>query len=727
MDFPDDYVFDELLTKGLLPWIQQVKSRLAEDLIDSVELYLPPLGVGWEEAFSGDGYLAVHYTKEGKAEVESVNLPPLRLVFGEKPLVEKAVGEEIAIDSSFRVVEADFHVFPENVRHTKVEGQYVIQNSSGHAVSDVRLILRHAMDFSSLKVAGQNAEVEVQFYEYQGFPLAGMDVQLPKTLQDGEQTEISFAYRTAFHYHRLGRKPVGFTENRGFVLQEISWFPKLYPGLLESFPYTLEIKVPNGYLATSSGVLKKLRKGSFTFFTYEENTAQSPYFVWGKYREEKVQVGGAEVYLWTPADGSVSSEYMKETLRKIILSYGDMLPEPHFAAPQKYIAVTRFGGYGPVGNILLNDSYFTKEASKDPESVVLVAHELAHAWVNSISPPRGAHAFFLSEGSAVYLSNTNMEAFMPKEDVAGLWENSLMSYDKIAYRALSPVDLNEEIMMSDNQMFRAINYDKSALLLRSCESVLGRKRFLKRYSDMLTSTSGTGFTYVDLKQYLTKGKEDDIGVCMDQLMETRIVPDFLFERSGEDIFVVRKGECLVCVKPELALYDKNDRQIERRDLDFGKGKRIRLEVPKEAVRMVIDPEHRLLQSDIQNDRYPEQYFSAEEEGQIAEMIRKVFASISSEDTEYAMSVLAEEEDHIPIRQRQGLLGFLSKGKVLELVEIKDMRIIRYSDEDGLVKVFFCLKNSLDELHETRANLTIVKEKDEWRYTNLGIEVVGFQL
>lgn len=724
----DYYLFDDLITTGLLPWIEKTRAALAGYETDSVELYLPPLGVDTEEAFTGDGYLAVYYTNGEKSELESVNLPPLHIVPGEKTVIERAAGKEITFDSAYKIIKAEFNVFPEDVRNTEVSGQYLIENSSVEAVTEIGLILRHALDFSSLKVDKKNVVTDVDFYEYQGFPLAVMNLKLPTPLQPGEQTVLSFSYKVAFHHHRLGRKPVGFTENRGFVLQEISWFPKQHPGMSESFPYSIEIKVPEGFMATSSGILVNRRKESgYEYFSYNETSAQSPYFIWGEYIEDNVKAGDTEVLIWTPADRSVSPQYMKDRLKQIIQSYQEMLPVPHFEAPQKFIAVTRYGGYGPVGNILLNDSYFTKEAAGDPESMVLIAHELAHAWTNSLSQPAGDLSLFLSEGFAVYLSNTNLEAFMPEEEVKGLWVNSLMNYEKIAYREVPPVKLNEEVMIGDNQMFRGVVYDKSALLLRSCESALGKENLLRRYSKMLQATSSDGYTYTDLKHYLTRGRQNNLAQYMDMVIQEGIVPDYLFERENGQLYIVRQGPGMQPASPEIRVYDGGEQLIECREVDLSTKSKIQLNMAAQGSRIVIDPDHRLLQSDIDNDIYPDNYFSVEEEKQVNEMIIKLFSSIASEDTQYAASALAEEEGNIPVRQRQSILVFLSKGKIFDLVDIQKMSIIRYTDTKGLVKLFFSLRNGKGEVHTTRANITIVKEQGQWKYTNLGIVVVGFTL
>lgn len=84
--------------------------------------------------------------------------------------------------------------------------------------------------------------------------MAQLVVLLIPELTTGESAELLFSYSTSYEYHHLGRKPVGFTEGRGFVLWEAGWYPHFSTEWIE-IPYKMTLVVPPGQKGLTSGSL----------------------------------------------------------------------------------------------------------------------------------------------------------------------------------------------------------------------------------------------------------------------------------------------------------------------------------------------------------------------------------------------------------------------------------------------------------------------------------------
>jgi hypothetical protein len=711
---------------SLIKWIDRQKEKYGAFDNHDISLFMPPLGVDGESGYSGPGYIRFNYTNSLESKYEEIQLPPLRIPSNGKPDFIVAKDEEKPlIKKEISITEAYFNVEPKENGRISVTAEYKVRSISDGPLSIIRFVIMNPCDFKSVSIEGKEVSGNVKYSILQGTPCCIMAIKLPETLRSHGDISLKFAYETDFHYHQLGRKPVGFTGNRGFVLPETSWYPRTMPQMNEQMDFTIDISVPAGNLASAAGSLvKKWDSDDRTVFRYHEED-NAPYFIWGSYVVKEQKAPGLEIEYWLPAESDITEVHLSAVVNKVCQTYSELLPSSGNNNPQRIIAVTRFGGYGAVGNLLLNDEYFKAESCKNLNSNVLVAHELAHTWINSRTMPGGEFKNFLNEGLAVYFSNICFEGEVSDEDILALWETSLKNYSDVAYRAVAPCFLSDSIMLNDNEMYRAVAYDKAAYLLREVEFVLGRKKLISRLNNLFESKEDRVFTWADFRGYVS-GRNQKLTKYLDQYVMTNNHPDLSFESSTQGVSLKVsgfKGEFPYGIPVRVS----NPEGSKQLDLKMREQYRIKIDSNySDGYSLIADPERRILQTQIMNDVYPKAYFSVADNNSIESMLSESFLSLFTINREASIGNLASDPDNIDPRQREALLEQLNAKMNFRVTEISGMDIVRITDTTGVVRIYLQLKVR-EDIHNTIANVHIVKENNLWKYKSLGIKTIGFKL
>ncbi|GEM_PF-2882992 len=410
---------------------------------------------------------------------------------------------------------------------------YTVRNDGEEPLHILSLYLRHPLRFTEVTVGDRPARGRMSPGTLGGLPAARLELELVTPLPPGQSRQIAYAWTTSYARHPFGRKPIGFAPERGFILCESGWYPHTST-TFSMFSYQMEIAAPPGCLALTSGELAD-RRSSATgeVFSYDCAIPSLPYLVWGRYRISTAEIGGARVEIWTPSSGAIEPEPMRACLAEVLALYDRLLP-PTVVTGHRIVAVTRFGGYGPAGTLLLQDTYFDPEALTRAESVDLVAHELAHSWVNAIARPAGDLMLSLSEGIATFFGARAVEEVVGSEAAREIWAGRRDEYQPLFRRTVAPIELTERIQHADNAMFRAVTYTKSCFFLREMETLLGEEAFFAALHAALEDHRGGEFTFDDLAAALARTGGEEVRECYRRYAEERDLPDYVVLPTADE-------------------------------------------------------------------------------------------------------------------------------------------------------------------------------------------------
>jgi len=407
------FALPERSMQGLQGWFGQITdiAGTASDL--EVSFTLPVVGVQDTRILGINGLLHVSISAAETTTARDLPLNVVSLVrTGENWSIGQPEGGEFPADSSLTVTSASFASRPHpDEQSLTARAVFTVCNDGEAPLESLPFYLRFALRFTEATIDGRPARGAMSLGTLGGLPAARLDLDLDTPLNPAETREVAFAWTTSFASHQFGRKPLGFEPDRGFILWESGWYPHAATDFVMT-PYRMEITAPPGCLALTSGTLTERRPSAEgDVFTYECSLPSPPYLVWGRYTVSTAEIGGTGVEIWTPDSGEITPEPMQARLADILAFYGRILP-PTTLSGHRVVAVTRFGGYGPPGNLLLEDTHFAPEALARAENVDLVAHELAHSWVNSIALPGGDLLLPLSEGIATFLGPRAVEEIL---------------------------------------------------------------------------------------------------------------------------------------------------------------------------------------------------------------------------------------------------------------------------------------------------------------------------
>jgi len=520
--------------KTLEWWFKKIGQLKKNNKIDSLLVDLPILGATKNKAFILNGRFDVYFSHGDSTFYRRYGSPP---IFIEKKetrwIFINTIIEPISKIPEFTVQNAKFDVMPSlNTKSIEINSKFILINKPNEPVSQVPIYLRYPMQLKALTLNGKPVEAEINFGEIEGQSVAQLIVPITLDINKYQSVEFDFHYSVSYQYHHFGRKPIGFTTDRGFILWESGWYPR-FSAEWKKIPYEMNIVVPIGQKALTSGTLIEHKKTDINeIYTFRTEKEGSPYFVWGQYEEMIHQFGNTKIITWTPSEDGLDPNPMINLVSKIFDVFQQLLPPPNIDQ-HRLVAVTRRGGYSPTGNLLLQDRYFTTKEIKKAETLDLVAHELSHSWVNSISSPSGEPVFFLAEGLATYLGAKAVEKLRNKNDYIDIWQNNLEKYQSVAYRSIAPLELNEKVQRDDNAMFRAIAYGKGAYLFRKIETLVGEQTVFQALKKTLLEHKGNSF---NLDQFLQKVKS-----LSNKYLESYI-ENYLHSNSHPDYVIIPESD-----------------------------------------------------------------------------------------------------------------------------------------------------------------------------------------
>jgi hypothetical protein len=217
----------------------------------------------------------------------------------------------------------------------------------------------------------------------------------------------------------------------------------------------------------------------------------------------------------------------------LILDYFAELfgPPPYPAMTLAYTAGLLPGGHSPPAMTILSrrSLLLRPMATQDPADFsditdFFLAHELAHQWWGHGVAPANYRERWLSEGLAHY--------------AAALWvrhSQGEKAFDEVLGRMgrwarretrRGPIFLGRRVghQSHNSRTYRAVVYDKSAIVLHALAGVVGEQAFLQGLRDVQARARFQTLTTEDLRRSLEVASGQDLGPYLEQWVRTTTLP-----------------------------------------------------------------------------------------------------------------------------------------------------------------------------------------------------------
>jgi hypothetical protein len=309
-------------------------------------------------------------------------------------------------------------------------------------------------------------------------------------------------------------------ENVLVYTNRTSWYPR--GGIDDHAVATLRFDVPIGYTVVAGGTRAVARaEGDRVRLLYEQDRPGKYISVAvGRLAEAGRRADGAvAMHAWAVARARGETDDIMDLAGEILGFYtGEFGPCPY---PQLNLAVVEGvapGGHSPPGMVVLvvRSLLLRRNLRDDPANFsdvpgFFLAHELAHQWWGQGVAGQNYHERWLSEAFAQYAAALwvrHRHGERTFRDMLGR-----MARWALRMETRGPIHLGHRLghIKGDPQVFRAIVYDKGALVLHMLRGVVGEEAFRRGLADFqATHRFGKAGTE-DLRRTLEKASGRDLG------------------------------------------------------------------------------------------------------------------------------------------------------------------------------------------------------------------------
>jgi hypothetical protein len=318
----------------------------------------------------------------------------------------------------------------------------------------------------------------------------------------GKSFRIETEYSIDFNNHPLGRKQAGFTGESGYLVMEAGWYPWLTTEIIP-IPAQITVKAPSRWKVFAPGTIGKTKNiPPYTITTFTNNMPTWPFLVYSDYSIHSFELSNRQIEICLLPRSDADIQGVKKLLSDVWISLGEILPEPALDT-QRIVETGRYGGYGPVGALLIGPGYLDGSSANIKEKVELISHELSHSWVQSIAQPAGKYAHFLSEGLATYVAGYTVGRLLGEEESERIWRSYMNEYASIEKRVIAPSEVTPDMMFTDNGVYRGVVYFKGAWLFKHLENKLSVSGLKVVLDELLSKNKDGSFTMDDLYMALT--------------------------------------------------------------------------------------------------------------------------------------------------------------------------------------------------------------------------------
>jgi hypothetical protein len=435
------------------------------------------------------------------------------------------------------------------------------------------------------------------------------------------------------------------------------WFPKLarleangefahfaFHGQAEFYAdfgsYDVTLDVPANYLVGASGrrVTEQRRGDRHELRFVAEPVHDFAWVAWDGFREQRTRVAGVDVSLLAPPDQeanvAASVAILKTALPEFSRSFG-AYPYPTLTVVHPPDAAAAAGGMEYPTLITTGGPwYLAHTGARSIEAVT--AHELAHQWFYGLVASNEARFPFLDEGLSTFAELKALRSRFGNASLFGAFDLQVSA--EALFRALSALRPGDEPIASAASDFTSFEnlgllvYLRTATVLETLGRVFGRAeldRALAAYAqkyrfrhpgprellEELRSHLGETAAAVFERAVFERGR---VNYVVREIRSARQqVPAGFFERASgrvrehrqqglrarhqAKVTVYRQGELVLPVEVLLIAAD-GSRRLERWD-GTGSSHSFLHDAELPLVRVVVDPEHRILLDDDLFDNY----------------------------------------------------------------------------------------------------------------------------
>lgn len=332
----------------------------------------------------------------------------------------------------------------------------------------------------------------------------------------------------------------------------LGWYP--HAGAVDRAAFDVTFRWPKGLELVASG--RRVDGGETPDGgRWERRTLDVPTlgfsFEVGHFKVETAKAGHVDVTFAFGSGTALTGRDIREVVKKAVVDSLQFYEETYGPYPLDQMVVTtasRGFSQGMLGFVTLSDSVLGGGWGRQADSRLVAAHEIAHQWWGNQVGWTGYRDQWISEAMASY--SARLFGKVRLNNVIGVdltegWQEDMTTAlpDGRSLESIGPVVLGTRLFSSHaDDAYRAIVYDKGAIVFDMLARLLGEESFPKVLRQIIKVENGKTISTEDLFSLIERITSTDLKPFTDQFVYGTGLPQVLysyrFEKKG-DAWVVR--------------------------------------------------------------------------------------------------------------------------------------------------------------------------------------------
>lgn len=472
----------------------------------------------------------------------------------------------------------------------------IARNAGRGAGSTLTLRINPAAEIKSASV--NNAQATFRSAPEGRSNLHRVTVNLPAPVQPEALANVVLEYR------------LPLTENTGLAaisplgaqfLPLSFWYPTPNTAFslrgADTAPFRLTVTAGQGETVVSSG------KGNGA--TFEQSLHAQPFFLTGNWDviEGTGEARNTSAYLLkgAGADERKQAENILQLAAAARSFYAGLLGQPP-DAPLRIVAVTRGGGIGDGGTLLLPVAAF-RRPKIDSVTAVQIGEAVARLWIGGTTPARGEGVGVINEGLTRYLANAFLEKQYGREIADAERFRQRQAYASVAKRD-APLARTTPL---DDTYYTSVA-SKGAMVWRLVDRIMGRDAFMSSLRSLLQKGADGELSLELLRAALSGRGGAALKTVMDELLDKPTEIDLMVglpqQRGAQWVAALRNMAAFEVTVPVVATTASGERVTADATIPARNFGEVIFKTSARVVRAEVDPEKLYPQLDYGNDISP---------------------------------------------------------------------------------------------------------------------------